>query len=59
MIRFDENLSENQPNCNLGDKVYLRESQLEEKLQNKFCYTFKFKTKTKVNLDRRKLYFEE
>lgn len=72
-IRFDQNISKQQPQYKPGDKVYVRESQIKDKLQNKFNGPFeilevynnsamlvnwKTRQKTKVNFDRLKPYFE-
>lgn len=72
-IRFDKHVPENQPEYQIGDKVYIKESQIKDKLQNKFNGPFEIKQifqnsaivlnpetnqKSKVNFDRMKPYFE-
>lgn len=71
--RFDQHVSEKAPTYNIGDKVYLKESQRKHKLENKFNGPFEIlelnnnsatllnlatKQKTKANFDRLKPYIE-
>lgn len=71
--RFDKHVNDNLPEYKVGDKVYVKESQIKDKLQNKFNGPFEIKeilrnsailfnpqTKqsTKINFDRMKPYFE-
>ena len=72
-VRFDKNIPENRHEYNIGDKVYVKESQIKNKLQNKFNGPFQIieifqnsatllnletNQKTKVNFDRMKPYTE-
>lgn len=72
-VRFDRNVRENTPEYKIGDKVYVKESQIKNKLQNRFDGPFEIielfqnsailknletNQKTKVNFDRIKPYFE-
>lgn len=71
--RFDEHVRHKTPDYQIGDKVYIKESQIKDKLQNKFNGPFeilelhknsatlinsKTNQKTKVNFDRMKPYSE-
>lgn len=72
-VRFDAHVSKETPEYQIGQKVYLKESQIADKLCNKFNGPFeilelhknsatllneKTKQKTKANFDRLKPYFE-
>uniref|UniRef100_V5GGL8 RNA-directed DNA polymerase n=1 Tax=Anoplophora glabripennis TaxID=217634 RepID=V5GGL8_ANOGL len=72
-IRFDTHVSKEPPEYQIGQKVYLKESQITNKLHNKFNGPFeilelhknsatllnpKTKQRTKVNFDRLKPHFE-
>lgn len=72
-IRFDESVPENRYTFSLGDKVYIKESQISNKLHNKFNGPFEIikvfenscillnpitKQTSKVNFDRMKPYHE-
>lgn len=71
--RFDQHVTDKQQNFTIGDKVLIKESQIKDKLQDKFIGPFeiseihnnsailinlKTKQTTKVNFDRMKPYFE-
>ncbi|XP_050310841.1 uncharacterized protein LOC126746579 [Anthonomus grandis grandis] len=71
--RFDQRISEKQPEFSVGDKVYVRESQIKSKSENKFNGPYviteillnsakllnpETNKTTKVNFDRIKPYFE-
>lgn len=71
--RFDQHVSDKPRNFQIGDKVYIKESQIKDKLQNKFNGPFqiveihnnsatllnlKTNQRTKANFDRMKLFTE-
>lgn len=72
-IRFDRSVSDKIPEYKPGDKVYIKESQIKDKAQNKFNGPFKIievfqnsatvenlqtKQKSKINFDRMKPYYD-
>ena len=72
-IRFDKHVPENRPDYKVGDKVYVKTSQIQNKLGNKFNGPYEIKEilrnsailynpeterTTKINFDKMKPYFE-